>query len=73
MKFVGLSDDEGEEYGEGWRGRLFGGRAVASGGGGGGGERDDDGVMMMYGNGFESDFFGCEVGGGMIYGMLMYE
>ena len=73
VKFAGLSDDEGEEHGEGWRGRLFGGRAVASGGGGGGGERDDDGATTTHGNGFESDSSGREVGGGTIYGMPTHE
>jgi hypothetical protein len=73
VKFAGLSDDEEEEHGEGWRGRLFGGRAVASGGGGGGGERDDDGATTTHGNGFESDSSGREVGGGTIYGMPTHE
>ena len=74
VKFAGLSDDEAEADGEGWRGRLFGGRAVASGGGGGGGERDDHGATTHgHGNGHESDSSQREGGGGTMYGMPTHE
>jgi len=73
VKFAGLSDDEAEADGEGWRGRLFGGRAVAS-GGGGGGERDDHGATTHgHGNGHESDSSQREGGGGTMYGMPTHE
>ena len=61
--------------GEGWRGRLFGGRAVASGGGGGGGERDDHGATTHGHGNWHSRAIRPrrEGGGGTMYGMPTHE